>query len=73
MGLYSDRAKGPKAVCFPRLKLSLVLLHLLLLIILLLQKEELSYFFNQTIRPQLVELTAKLEKIRHHDIDVIEV
>ncbi|GAB9469357.1 hypothetical protein Gpo141_00006637 [Globisporangium polare] len=48
MGLYSDRAKGPKA------------------------KEELSHFFNQTIRLQLAELTAKLEKIRHHDIDVIE-
>jgi hypothetical protein len=37
-----------------------------------LQKEELTIFLQHTIRPELAELTERLEKIRHHDIEQIE-
>ncbi|KAF1330133.1 Interferon-induced guanylate-binding protein 1-like, partial [Globisporangium splendens] len=36
------------------------------------KKEELTIFLQHTIRPELAELTEKLEKIRHHDIEQIE-
>ncbi|ETN22757.1 hypothetical protein, variant 2 [Phytophthora nicotianae INRA-310] len=36
------------------------------------KKEELAKFMQNTIRPQLAEFSAKLDKIRQHDTDVVE-
>ncbi|TYZ60574.1 hypothetical protein PybrP1_006531 [[Pythium] brassicae (nom. inval.)] len=36
------------------------------------RRHELSYFLQHTIRAELLELTEKLEKIRHHDVAYIE-
>ncbi|KAG1708180.1 hypothetical protein DVH05_024863 [Phytophthora capsici] len=36
------------------------------------KKEELAKFMHNTIRPQMAELSEKLDKIRQHDADVVE-
>ncbi|KAG7394503.1 hypothetical protein PHYBOEH_005082 [Phytophthora boehmeriae] len=36
------------------------------------KKAELAKFMHEMIRPQLVEYSEKLEKIRQHDVDVVE-
>jgi hypothetical protein len=36
------------------------------------QKEELAKFLHSVIRPQLAEFSEKLDKIRQHEVDVVE-